>query len=91
MNEVELDYPIKIEDKGRNAVKGSSCGEKLKILCQKWTLINLSLFGVTFFTAGFIYYGIALNIEKFGGNIYVNVILNSIAEIIADLLAFFAV
>jgi hypothetical protein len=45
--------------------------------------------GVIFFVTGFVYYGIAFNIEKFGGSIYINAVVNAFVEIIADILAFF--
>ena len=88
MNGVKLDVAIRIEDNGKNSVKGSSCLDKLKIICQKSTLLHLFFCGITFFTAGFVYYGISLNIEKFGGNIFVNGTWNGVAEVIADALAF---
>jgi len=88
MNKVELNQALEIKDTGRTATKGASCLDKMKLIFMKWILINLALCGISFFAAGFVYYGIVFNIEKFGGNLYDNVMINTVAEIIADVLAF---
>eukprot|EP00826_Nyctotherus_ovalis_P062064 TRINITY_DN8912_c0_g2_i4.p1 TRINITY_DN8912_c0_g2~~TRINITY_DN8912_c0_g2_i4.p1 ORF type:complete len:485 (-),score=95.05 TRINITY_DN8912_c0_g2_i4:145-1599(-) len=88
MNKVELKEQLKIVDTGKSAAKGASCMDKLKLIFEKWVLISIALCGLCFFAAGFVYYGIAFNLEKFGGNIYVNAVVNAVVEIIADILAF---
>eukprot|EP01022_Parablepharisma_sp_SALTPOND_P012390 TRINITY_DN158_c0_g1_i1.p1 TRINITY_DN158_c0_g1~~TRINITY_DN158_c0_g1_i1.p1 ORF type:complete len:501 (+),score=10.52 TRINITY_DN158_c0_g1_i1:329-1831(+) len=88
VNRVELESNFVVEDTAKTATKAGSFKDNLKLLFQRWVLLRILLCSFLFFTTGFVYYGISLNVEKFQGNLYLNAVLNAIAEIVADLTAF---
>ncbi len=87
INGAEFPYPIQLKDTCDVSAQAVSLCDKLKLLTTRWVLVRLLLCSVMYFSCGFIYYGISLNVHKFKGNVYLNVAVNAVAEIAADITA----
>jgi len=61
----------------------TNCTEILKLLGERLTLIRATMSMILFFTCGYIYYGISMNIQHYGGNVYFNALLNGVVEVVA--------
>ena len=55
----------------------------VKMLFEKDVMFPLLITMILYFSCGYIYYGISMNIQNYGGNIYKNACLNGIVEVIA--------
>jgi len=86
-NNSPINNKFKIYDQSLIATTAGSLMEKLKLVFSKKLFLRLLLCLILFFSCGFIYSGLSLNVEKFKGNVYLNALFNAIAEIIADILA----
>ncbi len=62
--------------------KVSSIRVLRSLLCSKKLLFRVFLVCLNFFCSMSVYYGISVNLEKFGGNMVVNGVLNAVAEIV---------
>lgn len=63
----------------------TNCAEIVQLLGEKLTLARTIMSMTLFFTCGYIYYGISMNIQHYAGNIYLNALLNGVVEIVAVL------
>ncbi len=63
--------------------QATSCWDIVKLLSEKTTLSRLVMCMLLYFSSGYIYYGISMNIQRYKGNIYANAALNGLVEVIA--------
>eukprot|EP00826_Nyctotherus_ovalis_P039314 TRINITY_DN3775_c0_g1_i10.p1 TRINITY_DN3775_c0_g1~~TRINITY_DN3775_c0_g1_i10.p1 ORF type:complete len:455 (-),score=92.09 TRINITY_DN3775_c0_g1_i10:41-1405(-) len=59
----------------------------IKMLFEKEVMLPLLMTMMLYFSCGYIYYGISMNIQSYGGNIYKNACINGIVEVVAVVLS----
>ncbi len=88
LNSASLPKPIHIKDVAGPAGSSEST---LKILLSPRMLCYLLVCSSLFLASGFVYFGISMSVQRLKGNLYVNVIINGVAEMVAVVLSGVAV
>lgn len=70
-----------INQNGENEKQASNFSDIIHILAEKSTLCRLLMCMFLYFSCGFIYYGISMNIQRYKGNIYANAAINGLINI----------
>jgi MFS family permease len=87
VNSRSLPSTLSISSQGILDKPATSCRDISRLLVARGILIRLSMCMFLYFTCAFVYYGISMNIQRFGGNPGVNALLAGVVEVVAVMLS----